>query len=186
MANSIEHIEQHLNVVQALKNISPDIDHAFQIIQSCLSKGGKLLICGNGGSASDAQHFAAELVGRFETTRPGLAAIALSTDTSILTAVANDFGYEHIFSRQVQAIGKPEDCLVAISTSGNSSNVVKAVESANVLGMKSIGLLGSTGGQLRQACSLAIVAPSTNTARIQECHILVIHILCAKLDSSQQ
>lgn len=182
MANSIEHIEQHLNVVQALKNISPDIDHAFQIIQSCLSKGGKILICGNGGSASDAQHFAAELVGRFETTRPGLAAIALSTDTSILTAVANDFGYEQVFSRQVETLGKPDDCLVAISTSGNSANVVKAVASANALGMKSIGLLGNTGGQLRRACSHAIVAPSNNTARIQECHILAIHIVCAMLD----
>jgi D-sedoheptulose 7-phosphate isomerase len=182
MTNSLEHIEQHLNVVLALKNISPDIDRGFHLIKSCLSKGGKILVCGNGGSAADAQHFVAELVGRFETNRAGLAAIALTTDTSILTAVANDFGYDQIFSRQVQAIGKPEDCLVAISTSGNSSNVVKAVKQASAMGMKSIGLLGNTGGQLLQDCSHSIVIPSNVTARIQECHILVIHILCSKLD----
>ena len=182
MTNSIEHIEQHLNVVLALKNISTDIDRGFHLIKSCLSKGGKILVCGNGGSAADAQHFVAELVGRFETNRDGLAAIALTTDTSILTAVANDFGYDQIFSRQVQAIGKPEDCLVAISTSGNSSNVFKAVTQASSMGMKSIGLLGNTGGQLLQACSHSIVIPSNITARIQECHILVIHILCSKLD----
>ena len=182
MANSIEHIEQHLNVVQSLKNISPAIDQAFQLIQASLSAGGKILICGNGGSAADAQHFAAELVGRFETTRPGLAALSLSTDTSNLTAIANDFGFEHVFSRQVEAIGKAEDCLVALSTSGNSKNVLKAVASANAMGMKTIGLLGNNGGQLLQSCHHAMVVPSGSTARIQECHILIIHILCALVD----
>lgn len=182
MANSIEHIEQHLNVVQSLKNISPAIDQAFQLIQASLSAGGKILICGNGGSAADAQHFAAELVGRFETTRPGLAALSLSTDTSNLTAIANDFGFEHVFSRQVEAIGKAEDCLVALSTSGNSKNVLKAVASANAMGMKTIGLLGNNGGQLLQSCHHAMVVPSVSTARIQECHILIIHILCALVD----
>jgi D-sedoheptulose 7-phosphate isomerase len=182
MASSIEHIEQHLNVVQSLKNISPAIDQAFQLIQASLSAGGKILICGNGGSASDAQHFAAELVGRFETTRPGLAALSLNTDTSNLTAIANDFGFEHVFSRQVEAIGKAEDCLVALSTSGNSKNVLQAVASANAMGMKTIGLLGNNGGQLLQSCHHSVVVPSASTARIQECHILIIHILCALVD----
>jgi D-sedoheptulose 7-phosphate isomerase len=182
MANSIEHIEQHLGVVQDLRAVSPDIDQAFELIQASLKAGGKLLICGNGGSASDAQHFAAELVGRFETTRPGLAALCLNTDTSNLTAIANDFGYEQVFSRQVEAIGKPADCLVALSTSGNSVNVLKAVASAKSMGMTTLGLLGNQGGKLRQACQHAIVVPSDNTARIQECHILIIHILCAMVD----
>jgi D-sedoheptulose 7-phosphate isomerase len=182
MANSIEHIEQHLGVVQDLRAASPCIDQAFELIQASLKAGGKLLICGNGGSASDAQHFAAELVGRFETTRPGLAALCLNTDTSNLTAIANDFGYEQVFSRQVEAIGKPADCLVALSTSGNSVNVLKAVASSKSMGMTTLGLLGNQGGKLRQACQHAIVVPSDNTARIQECHILIIHILCAMVD----
>jgi D-sedoheptulose 7-phosphate isomerase len=182
MANSIEFIDEHLNTIQALKTISPEIDRAFNLIQTCLSSGGKLLICGNGGSAADAQHFAAELVGRFETSRPGLPAIALSTDTSVITAIANDFGFEQVYSRQVEALGKPGDCLIAISTSGNSQNVINAVSAAKNHKIQTIGLLGHSGGNLISSCDQAIVAPSKITARIQECHLLIIHILCAMVD----
>ncbi len=144
--------------------------------------GGKLMICGNGGSASDSQHIAAELVGRFLADRPGYAALALTTNSSILTAVGNDYGFDHIFSRQVQAMGNPNDVLLVISTSGNSSNCVEAVKEAHKKGIKSFGFLGKGGGQLLDMVEAAMVAPSDQTPRIQEIHIMMGHLLCQLLE----
>jgi len=148
-------------------------------IADCFRSGGKLLLCGNGGSAADCQHMAAEFVSRLTLTfeRPGLPAIALTTDTSFLTAYANDRGYEGVFERQVHALGKPEDVLLAISTSGNSKNVILAVERAKEIGMMSIGLLGS-GGRLGGLCDLAISVPDDNTQHVQEAHLAIEHVIC--------
>ncbi|MBA3541148.1 MAG: D-sedoheptulose 7-phosphate isomerase, partial [Deltaproteobacteria bacterium] len=146
--------------------------------------GKKVLLCGNGGSAADAQHIAAELVGRFVVERRPLPAIALTTDTSALTAIANDYGYEHVFARQVGAFGAPGDVLIAITTSGTSKNVVAAVKVARELGMKVIGLTGAKGAAFVASCDAGVAVPSTNTARIQECHIVVGHLLCEILDEA--
>jgi phosphoheptose isomerase len=148
-------------------------------IADCFRSGGKLLICGNGGSAADCQHLAAEFMSRLTLAfeRPGLPAIALTTDTSFLTAYANDQGYEGVFERQVQALGKPEDVLLAISTGGNSKNVILAVERAKEIGMMSIGLLGR-GGQLGSMCDLSIAVPDESTQHIQEAHLAIEHVIC--------
>jgi len=143
-----------------------------------LKQGGTVFWCGNGGSASDSQHLAAELVGRYRNDRQALRSVALNTDTSILTCVGNDFGFDKVFSRQVEALGRPSDVLVGISTSGNSPNILRAFEAANGLGMVTVGLLGRDGGQALPIVDEAIVIPSDSTARIQECHILIGHILC--------
>ena len=146
-----------------------------------------MLACGNGGSAGDAQHFAAELVGRFERERPGLPAISLATDTSILTAVGNDYGYQQVFSKQVQALGQPGDVLLAISTSGNSGNVIAAIEAAHEKDMAVIALTGKGGGRIGAMLSdrdMHICVPHDRTARIQEVHLLVIHCLCDAIDVS--
>ena len=140
------------------------------------------MLCGNGGSAADSQHLAAEFTGRFIKDRPPIAAIALSTDTSALTCIANDYSFEAIFARQVQAIGKPGDCLIAISTSGNSGNVLAAVAAAKAIGITCIGLLGRDGGKLKSVCDISIVVPSQVTARIQEAHILIGHSLCGAVE----
>lgn len=160
---------------------------AAQILLNCITSGGKVLACGNGGSAGDAQHFAAELVGRFERERPGLPAISLATDTSILTAVGNDYGYEHVFSKQVQALGQPGDVLLAISTSGNSGNVIAAIEAAHEKDMTVIALTGKGGGRIGTLLAgedIHICVPHDRTARIQEIHLLVIHCLCDAIDVS--
>jgi D-sedoheptulose 7-phosphate isomerase len=154
-------------------------------VVGCITAGGKVLACGNGGSASDAQHFAAEFVGRFERERPGLAAIALTTDTSILTAIGNDYDFNSIYSKQVQALGAPGDVLLAISTSGNSANVLAAVEAARAKEMTVIALTGRGGGKLRERLGetdVHICVPHERTARIQEVHILVLHCLCDAVD----
>lgn len=143
-----------------------------------LSRGNKILLAGNGGSAADAQHIAAEFVSRFEFDRPGLPSIALTTDTSMLTAIGNDYGYEQVFARQLQANGREGDVFIAISTSGNSRNVIKAVEVAHEKGITTVALCGA-GGKLKDLCKLALCAPSTHTPRIQESHILIGHIICA-------
>ncbi|HJV90924.1 MAG TPA: D-sedoheptulose 7-phosphate isomerase [Holophagaceae bacterium] len=148
-----------------------------------LQRGCKILVCGNGGSAADAQHLAAELSGRYVKERKALAGIALTTDTSALTAIANDYGYEFVFSRQVEALGRPGDVLIGISTSGNSPNVIRAVASAKALGMHTLGLLGKDGGQLRGLVDEALVVPSAVTARIQEVHQMVYHFWCECLDA---
>jgi len=142
----------------------------------------KLLIAGNGGSAAAAQHFAGELVGRFSFDRPALAAIALTTDTSILTAIGNDYGYEDIFSRQIQAHGQSGDVFIAISTSGNSPNVLKAIDQAKALGISVIGLTGQDGGSMKSLCDICFCVPSHSTPRIQEGHLLIEHCLCACIE----
>ncbi|MDR2560528.1 MAG: D-sedoheptulose 7-phosphate isomerase [Holophagales bacterium] len=147
-----------------------------------LMRGAKIMVCGNGGSAADAQHFAAELSGRFVTERKPLAGIALTTDTSALTAIGNDYGFDKLFSRQVEAIGRPGDLLVGISTSGNSQNVIEAVKTAKELGIGTLGLLGRDGGKLKEMMDDCLVVPSNVTARIQEIHIMVIHFWCDILD----
>jgi phosphoheptose isomerase len=160
------------------------IARAAALMRDAVLAGRKVLVCGNGGSAADAQHIAAELVGRFVLERRPLAAIALTTDTSALTAIANDYGYEHVFSRQVEALGAPGDVLVAITTSGTSRNVVLAAEVARRLGMKVIGLTGAKGAAFVASCDAGVAVPSTVTARIQECHITVGHLLCEVLDEA--
>jgi D-sedoheptulose 7-phosphate isomerase len=169
----------------AAELLSKPIADAVNTVVGCITAGGKVLACGNGGSASDAQHFAAEFVGRFERERPGLAAIALTTDTSILTAIGNDYDFNSIYSKQVQALGAPGDVLLAISTSGNSANVLAAVDAARAKDMTVIALTGRGGGKLRERLGetdVHICVPHERTARIQEVHILVLHCLCDAVD----
>ena len=170
---------------QAAPLLSKPIADAVQALLTCVTSGGKVLVCGNGGSAADAQHFAAEFVGRFERERPELAAIALTTDTSILTAVANDYGFQFIFSRQVRALGQAGDVLLAITTSGNSDNVLKAIEVAHEREMVIIGLSGRGGGKMTRALrdtDVHICVPHDRTARVQEVHLLTLHCLCDAVD----
>ncbi|MCE1228236.1 MAG: D-sedoheptulose 7-phosphate isomerase [Firmicutes bacterium] len=147
-----------------------------------LRRGCRILVCGNGGSAADAQHFAAELSGRYVKERRALAGIALTTDTSALTAIGNDYGFDKVFSRQVEALGRPGDLLVGISTSGNSPNVLLAIDAAKNLGLKTLGLLGRDGGKLKALCDEALVVPSPVTARIQEVHQMIYHFWCEVID----
>jgi len=160
------------------RDCSVAIFEAAGLITMCLRAGGKLLFFGNGGSAADAQHLAAEFVGRFVRKRAGLAAIALTTDSSILTGVSNDYGFDQVFARQIQAVGRPGDVAIAISTSGNSPNVIEGVKAAKNGDLKTIALSGKDGGRLAKEANLAITIASTNTARIQECHMAVGHLLC--------
>jgi len=154
------------------------IEAICRLVVDAYKAGNKILIAGNGGSAADAQHIAAEFVARFYADRPALPALALTTDSSVMTAVSNDFGYESLFSRQLHANARPGDVFVAISTSGNSPNILHALETANTLGLLSIGLSGSHGGKMRGRCEHCICIPSDDTPRIQEAHITVGHILC--------
>jgi len=164
------------------RDCSTAIFEAADLITMCLQGDGKLLFFGNGGSAADAQHLAAEFVGRFVRERAGLPAIALTTDSSILTAVGNDYGFDQIFARQIQALGRPGDVAIAISTSGNSLNVLEGVKEARKRKLKTIGLTGKDGGLLAQQTNVAIMVPSTSTARIQECHIAIGHLFCELVD----
>jgi len=174
-----EHFAEHIEIMSGvLALISGDIERANVKITRTLDNGGTLFWCGNGGSAADSQHLAAELVGRFKKNRKALRSVALTTDTSVLTCVANDYSYEDIFSRQLEALARPDDVLVAISTSGNSENVLRALKKSKDLGVKTIAFLGKDGGQAKSIADLAIVIPSDSTARIQEAHILIGHILC--------
>jgi D-sedoheptulose 7-phosphate isomerase len=158
------------------------IQAMIECIWESMQQGGKLLMCGNGGSAADAQHLATECMVRLETERAPLPAIALTTDTSLLTAAGNDYGFEAIFARQVAGLGRPGDVLLVISTSGNSPNVVRAVEEAHRQGLHTLGLLGKDGGRLKQMVHMALVVPSASTQRIQEVHITIGHILCGALE----
>jgi phosphoheptose isomerase len=169
---------------QVLSGHAAAIATAAELMRDAVLAGRKVLICGNGGSAADAQHIAAELVGRFVIERRPLAAIALTTDTSALTAIANDYGFEHVFARQVDALGAAGDVLIAITTSGTSKNVVAAVTVARARGMKVIGLSGAKGAAFVASCDAGVAVPSTNTARIQECHIAIGHLLCEVLDAT--
>jgi D-sedoheptulose 7-phosphate isomerase len=179
-----EHLRQTSQVLARMADQTGPAEEMAEKICQTLRSGHKVVTCGNGGSAADAQHFAAELVARFETERQALPAIALSTDTSVLTAIANDYDYDQIFSRQVQALVQPGDVLVAISTSGKSKNVMAAVQEAKRKKAFTVALTGGTGGPLKEAVDLCICVPSPRTAHIQECHIALIHAICALVDEA--
>lgn len=174
----------HLEVAQAVMNseIMSQIETVAAAIKKALSEGHKVLFCGNGGSAADSQHLAAEFVGRFQKERRGLPAIALTVDTSILTAVGNDYGFDKVFVRQVEALAQPGDVLVGISTSGNSPNVVAAIELAKTKGVYCVGMTAAGGGKMAALCDQCIAVPAKITARAQEMHILIGHILCELVD----
>jgi len=180
---AVKSLNQHLEVFEnVLNSLIPEIEKSADLITETLRNGNKLLICGNGGSAADAQHIAAEFVGRYETERRAFPAIALTTDTSALTALANDYDFERIFSRQVEALASEGDCLIAISTSGNSPNVIAAVMTARKKGCKIIGFTGSKGKKLASLSDECLMIPSERTARIQEAHITIAHIICEIID----
>ncbi|HLP98196.1 MAG TPA: phosphoheptose isomerase [Sideroxyarcus sp.] len=171
--------------LQSKKVLAKPIAAAAEALVACLMNDGKVLVCGNGGSAADAQHFAAELINRFEVERPGLAAIALTTDSSVLTSIANDYDYNLIFSKQVRALGMDGDVLIAISTSGNSASVIEAVQAAHERNMPVVALTGRDGGKMASMLTPAdfhICVPATSTARIQEVHLLALHCLCDAID----
>lgn len=186
----IQRIENHFShslavKSRALQELPPVIEAASKAMASCLLEGGKILTCGNGGSAGDAQHFASELINRYERERPGLPAIALTTDTFVLTSIANDYAYSEVFAKQVRALGQGGDMLLAISTSGNSGNVLHAVEAAQTQDMKVVALSGRDGGRLSgllNPAAIEIRVHADSTARIQEVHLLVIHCLCDLID----
>ena len=176
-------LEQHLAVFhEVLSTLSGPITDCYDLLRETFERGNKVLICGNGGSAADAQHLAAEFVGRYEIERRALPAIALTTDTSALTAIANDYDFDRVFARQVDALAASGDCLIAISTSGNSPNVIAAVITARKRGCKVVGMTGAAGKKLASLCDAAILAPSERTARIQEVHITVAHIWCEMIE----
>jgi D-sedoheptulose 7-phosphate isomerase len=164
--------------MKVARECGPAIVQAAVVMADCLRAGGKLLFFGNGGSAADAQHLAAEFVGRFVLERRGLPAVALTTDSSILTAIGNDYGFDRVFSRQIEALGQAGDVAFGISTSGNSPNVIAAFKQARSQQLKTIGLAGKDGGQMRRCCDIPLIVTSTNTARVQECHITIGHLLC--------
>ena len=163
---------------QVAETLSGKILNAAHSIRDCLSNGGKLLLMGNGGSAADCQHIAAELIGRFKKERKAIPALALTVDSSSLTALGNDYGFDSIFSRQVEALATPNDAVVGISTSGNSKNVILALNVARKIGCKTIGFMGNDGGDMKNCVDIGIIVPSNDTARIQEVHITVGHIIC--------
>ena len=169
--------------LDALPKIQSEIDKAIGMMSDAIDNGNKILICGNGGSAADSQHIAAELVGRFEKERRAIPAIALSTDTSILTAIANDYQYQNIFSRQIEALGKKGDILLAISTSGNSPNILMAIETANENGLICIALTNENGGAVKSKCDVLIAVPSKRTFIVQQLHQIVYHYICSELES---
>jgi D-sedoheptulose 7-phosphate isomerase len=179
----IEELKDHQQLIQkVIDSLITDIEAACEMMISAIKSGNKVLLAGNGGSAADAQHIAAELSGRFVKERKALPGIALTTDTSALTAIANDYGYNHVFSRQVEALAQPADLFIGISTSGNSQGILNAFESAKSIGCKTLGLSGRDGGKMNGICDLNIVVPANVTARIQEMHILIGHILCKAVD----
>jgi len=169
---------EHLEVANALPRIASDVATAVEMISASLSGGGTLFLAGNGGSAADAQHIAAELTGRFLRERRALRALALHGNSSAITAIGNDYGYDQVFARELSAHARPGDVLIAISTSGNSPNILRAVETARDAGMMVIGLTGETGGKIRSLCDVCLCAPSQRTARIQEMHITIGHTIC--------
>jgi D-sedoheptulose 7-phosphate isomerase len=173
---------EHLEVAKALPGLASAVSSAVDLIASSLEVGGQLMVAGNGGSAADAQHIAAELTGRFQRERQPLRAMALHGNTSALTAIGNDYGYEHVFARELSAHARPGDVLLAISTSGNSANILRAIEAARKKKVGVIGLTGESGGKMRAACDLCLCVPSKSTARIQEMHITIGHAICELLE----
>ena len=180
-----DYLAKHIESIHHVRDrLMPQIVDCAEIMIAALKSGNKILIMGNGGSAADAQHFAAELVGRFRRERQGLAAVALSTDTSILTAIGNDYGFDDIFSRQIEALALPGDIVFGISTSGQSRNVINAVEKATAKGCQSIGLLGKDGGQLAAVVTQPLTVAGVETSCIQEAHIMIIHMLCELVEAN--
>lgn len=184
-------IERELNahkesVEKTVAVMIPQIEEASKMVIETLKNGNKVLLCGNGGSASDAQHIASELTGRYKIERRGLAGIALTTDTSALTAISNDYGYNRVFDRQVEALVREGDLLIGISTSGESLNIISALLLAKDMGAKTLGFSGKNGGKMKYVCDLNLIVPSDDTPRIQEIHILIGHILCQAVDDSFQ
>lgn len=172
-------LQDHHSVMTLIQQqMTPQIAEVVEIMSNAFTSGKKVLIMGNGGSAADSQHFAAEIVGRFKLERAALPAIALSTDTSILTAIGNDYGFDAVFSRQIEALAASGDIVIGLSTSGNSPNVFKALELAKERGCRTIGLLGRDGGSIKNICDVALVVPTNDTPRVQEAHITIIHIVC--------
>jgi D-sedoheptulose 7-phosphate isomerase len=177
-------LREHLELFKGLDALAPAVGRAAALMTATLASGQKVMLCGNGGSAADSQHIAAELVGRFVKDRKALPAIALTTDTSALTSIGNDYGFEDVFARQVSGLGRAGDCLMAISTSGNSRNVIRAATVARAAGIHTLGLLGRDGGELLKLCDVPILVPSATTARIQEAHIFIGHTLCAMVEEA--
>ncbi|MDL5053657.1 D-sedoheptulose 7-phosphate isomerase [Oscillatoria laete-virens NRMC-F 0139] len=171
------HLDESLRVQSAMRELLPAVFAAAEKIISCLKAGGKILACGNGGSAADAQHLTEEFIGRYRSNRIPLPAIALTADTQAITCIANDFGYEEIFSRQVRGLGKPGDVLVTFSTSGNSENILRAIKDARALGMTTINCSGKDGGKAKGLADVEIIVPSQSTARIQEAHTFILHCI---------
>jgi len=179
MKEIIQHeLNEHIRTAQQMNGLTEVILQAAEVCTESLKNGHKILLFGNGGSAADAQHIAAELVGRYKTERRGLPVIALTTDTSALTAIGNDYGYQHVFKRQIEALANPNDVVIGISTSGNSGNVLDALKLANKLNCRTLGLSGRDGGEMNSVCEINIVIPAKDTPRIQEMHIFVGHTLC--------
>ena len=180
----VNEFRSHLETIQAvIGTMETDLEKACQIAVDTLKKGNKILLCGNGGSAADAQHIAAELTGRYKSERRGLPAIALTTDTSALTAIGNDYGYGRVFDRQVEALANKGDLLIGISTSGNSANILSALTLAKEMGCMTLGFSGRDGGVMNTLCDVNLVVPSHDTPRIQEMHILLGHTLCQIIDN---
>jgi D-sedoheptulose 7-phosphate isomerase len=179
----LEELNQHKKTIDdVIEQLIPAIEQGCKLLTDVLAAGGKVLVAGNGGSAADAQHIAAELTGRYVKERIGLPAIALTVDTSALTAISNDYGFERVYARQLEALARPEDLFIAISTSGNSANIVEALNAAKRIKCKTLGLSGRDGGRMNGLCDLNIVVPNDTTARIQEMHILIGHIFCKAVD----
>lgn len=174
--------EQHLSLFQQLAEWDEPLTNIARIMSDSLKNGHKIMFCGNGGSAGDSQHLAAEFIGRFDKDREPLAALALTTDSSILTCVSNDYSFDEVFARQVKGLGKAGDCLVAISTSGNSPNVIKAIDVARKMGIITIALTGRSGGKMVSLADHSLIVPSLITARIQEMHIFIGHVLCGMIE----
>jgi D-sedoheptulose 7-phosphate isomerase len=179
----LQNVADQVAVLQSLHTLADVVNQAGTLSAQALKAGHKLMFCGNGGSAADSQHLAAELTGRFIKDRKPLAAVALSTDSSALTCIGNDYSYDEVFARQVMGLGRAGDVLVAISTSGNSGNVIRAVEEAKAIGVTVIGFLGRDGGKLKAMVDVPIIVPSNVTARIQESHILIGHTLCGLIEA---
>ncbi|MBS0418943.1 MAG: D-sedoheptulose 7-phosphate isomerase [Proteobacteria bacterium] len=178
----LSNLEEHRELFSRLESLAPAVEAAASLLVTALTEGRKVMFCGNGGSAADSQHLASEFTGRFINDRRPLAALALTTDSSALTCIANDYSFDDVFYRQVLGLGRKGDCLVAISTSGNSRNVIRAAQVARGEGIHTIGLLGRDGGTLRALCDVPIVVASNSTARIQEAHSFIGHVLCGLVE----
>ena len=181
----INALNEHQQTMENVQSLSEIIETATGLIKQTLADGQKILVCGNGGSASDAQHFASELTGRFEKDRKGYAAFSLTTDTAALTAIGNDYGFNRVFARQIESVGQTGDLLIVISTSGNSENLVEAVYQAKQQNIKVIALTGRDGGKLKEMVDVSIIVPGKRTSRIQEAHIFILHYICEAFEPFQ-